>query len=224
MKIDPSKFLTPSLVAERIETALRFRRPFSLVRIGDGEALAIAQESVLPLEEIQCQKFLRYAGVLIPDLKARNELLAMIVKADIVGLPDRWDLPYFSPLVSEILTHYGIQLGSICDCCINYQLHQAGLLFPLFKNRRLLLIGRRSRELASVLKEYYGLMAVGKILIDNYRQIPSVITRCGEYSFDIAFVAAGIPAVTLCVKIASRFGKVALDLGHLSDRIIEEYL
>jgi hypothetical protein len=224
MKIDPSKFLTPSAVAERIEAALRFRRPFSLVRIGDGEALAMAQDSVLSLEEVQQQKFLRYAGVSIPDLKVRDELLAMIVKADIVGLPDRWDLPYFSPLVSKILTHYRIQLGNVCNCCINYQLHQAGLLFPLFKNRRLLLIGRRSRELAPVLKEYYGLSAIGKILIDNYRQVPSAMNQCGNNSFDIAFVAAGIPAVTLCVKIASRFGKVALDLGHLADRIIEEYL
>ena len=224
MRIDTNRFLTSEVIAQRIQAALDQKRPFAMVRLGDGEALAMAQQTVLSLEEIKKQQFLRYAGITVPDLKARDELVAMLPRADLVGLPQRWDLPYFSPLVEKVLDHYGIVLRDICDCCSNYFLHQSGILMPLFTGRRLLLIGRRSRELARVLQDYYHIPSVGRLIIDNYRQIPSLIATCRNYRFDIAFVAAGIPAVTICVKIATQMGKVALDLGHLADRLIEEYL
>ncbi|TCL60271.1 hypothetical protein EDC14_103624 [Hydrogenispora ethanolica] len=224
MRIDPSHFLSPESVARNIREALELKRPFALVRVGDGEALAMAQDTVLPLDEIKKQGFLRYAGISVPDLKARDELLTMLPRADLVGLPQRWDLPYFAPLVEQILERHNLALRNVCDCCINYALHQAGLLLPLLAGRRILLIGRRSRELAGILQQYYQIRTVGRLIIDNYRQVPQILQLCRNYQFDIAFVAAGIPAVTLCVKIASHLGKVALDLGHLADRIIEEYL
>lgn len=223
-QIHPQAFLSPQAVSDQIRMALNAGLPFSMVRIGDGEALAMAQETVLPIKTIQAHRFLRYAGLIPPDLRARDELVASVLRADLVGLPDRWDLPNFSPLVERVMAAYRIQPRNTCNCCINYQLHQNGLLLPLFKGRRVLIIGRRARELASILKRYYQINIAGHISIDTYRQIPATLTACSEYAFDMAFVSAGIPAVTICVKLAARLGKVALDLGHLADRIIEEYL
>lgn len=224
MTIEPEKFLPPPEVAAKIKEALQTKRPFSLVRIGDGEALAMAQDTLLPIAEVQKQNFLRYAGILVPDCLARDELLSLLPKASLVGLPQRWDLPYFSPLVEKILDYHQIQLPNTCDCCINYYLAQTGLLIPLLANQRLLLIGRRSRELAGVLREYYHLSVAGHYIIDSYRQIPAILRSCRNQRFDVALIAAGIPAVTLSIRIAAQFGKVALDLGHVADQLIQEYL
>jgi hypothetical protein len=224
MPIEPKNFLTTEEVAAKIQEALQTKRPFSLVRIGDGEALTMAQDALLPIAEIEKQSFLRYAGILVPDRLARDELLSLLSKASLVGLPQRWDLPYFSPLVERVLDYHQIHLQNTCDCCINYFLVQTGLLIPLLKNQRLLLIGRRSRELSKVLHDYYHLSVTGHYIIDSYRQIPAILRSCRNQRFDIALISAGIPAVTLSIRIATQFGKVALDLGHIADQLIQEYL
>jgi hypothetical protein len=44
--------------------------------------------------------------------------------------------------------------------------------------------------------------------------------QTAEHSFDIALVAAGIPAVILCYRIAGELGRVAIDFGHLADKLV----
>ncbi len=56
-------------VAARIVYALDNRQPLSLIRLGDGELLTMAQESVHDIDYVRrAGVFLPYAGVNIPDL------------------------------------------------------------------------------------------------------------------------------------------------------------
>ncbi|MNF15190.1 hypothetical protein D3C80_2176880 [compost metagenome] len=50
--------------------------------------------------------------------------------------------------------------------------------------------------------------------------VPRVMQLTAEHTFDIALVAAGIPAVVLCRRIAGELGSVAFDFGHLADKLV----
>lgn len=47
-----SIYLEMQEVLDQLETALREQRPFSLVRVGDGENIVMSQESVWPMEQV----------------------------------------------------------------------------------------------------------------------------------------------------------------------------
>ena len=48
-----------------------------------------------------------------------------------------------------------------------------------------------------------------------------VVEEAGARAFDIALVAAGIPSVVICQRLAADYGKVAFDFGHLADAIVK---
>jgi|GEM_PF-4388735 len=89
-------------VLRRIERALVQKEPLSLVRIGDGEHIVLAQKSIWPmkkeLREPWAQKSRRgQKGVTLPNLKVRNEIVHAIRTASIVGILPRNDTTIKAP-------------------------------------------------------------------------------------------------------------------------------
>lgn len=56
--------------------------------------------------------------------------------------------------------------------------------------------------------------------VAGYADIPRVMQRIRKHDFDLALVAAGIPAIVLCRHIADELGKVAIDFGHLANKLV----
>ncbi|ETT55995.1 hypothetical protein C170_00869 [Paenibacillus sp. FSL H7-689] len=217
-----ARLSSPHEMAGHITAALDAQRPLSVVRLGDGELLTLAADTVLPGHEVQeLAPFLPYAGVpcSTPDIRAM--LAEAIQAADWVGVPIS-RAPTFQGLLFPVLRHFGIDWSrlKLTSSTINYSLHQSGLVLPLMQGRRVLLIGSQAPELAALLHNR-GIHVTGIIgSVAGVMDIPRVMQQTSEHAFDIALVAAGIPAVILCRRIAGELGKVALDFGHLADKLV----
>jgi hypothetical protein len=215
--------MTAEQVGDQIMEALDGHIPFSLVRLGDGELLTMAQETVLSVEQVKREGiFLPYAGVHVPDLKVREELVNAIRGAAIIGIP-KLRQPNFLPLAMSVFRAYGIDYRSlnITDSLVNYYLYQAGYLSRVTQGRRVLVVGNKAPQLAAVLRQH-GVQVVGEVNpVEGVKDVPRVKEEIARYSFDIALISAGISAVLISEWISSNLGKVALDFGHLADSIVK---
>ncbi|WP_274649447.1 GT-D fold domain-containing glycosyltransferase [Paenibacillus humicola] len=210
-------------VFAEMNSAIAEERPCSVVRLGDGELLALAQGVVYDAATIEREgRFLPYAGVVPPDLAARDQLAQAIRHSQIVGVPQSRK-KHFQPLLYPALRGHGIDPGSLrmTVSTINYSLYQAGLLMPLLRGRRLLLIGNAAPQLARVLTDA-GCAISGVISpVRGFPDIDRVMREARNAPFDLALVSAGIPAVVICWRIAAERGKTALDFGHMADTIVK---
>ncbi|WP_435163286.1 GT-D fold domain-containing protein [Paenibacillus glycanilyticus] len=215
--------MLPEQVRDAILQAMEEKRPLSIVRLGDGELLTMAQEIVMPVDQVRREgKFLEYAGVKVPDLEIRNRLVEAVTGADIVGIP-RTRMPNYQLLVSPVFQAYGLSLREKqwTDSLINYSLCTAGCLLPILQNRRILLIGNMAEPLSAVLANR-GLSVAGVVSpVNGARDAARVAALARQYEFDIALVSAGIAAVLITEELARVTGKVAIDFGHLANALIK---
>jgi hypothetical protein len=218
--------IASAALAEVIHEAIETQKPLSVIVLGDGEALTLAQEKVLALEAIRWRgSFLAYAGVEVPDLDARDQLAATIGNASYVGLTNAIGANY-QPLLLRALQSHGIDFRKLkgCSAFFNYELFQTGALQEVLlctnPKPRVLLIGNRAAELRQVL-ESTGLTLVDPVAaVKGVRDVDRVMTEVGCRHFDVALVSAGVATSDICVRIAGQFGKVALKFGHLADELI----
>lgn len=217
--------LSAAEVAQRMAAALRDRRPLSVVRLGDGEALTLAQEIVLPIPEVRRRgEFLPYAGVRPPDIAARDRLAAAVRSADIIGLTTAAH-PDYGPLLLEALAAHGIDPGlhTCTDAVVNYTLHAGGHLRRLLLSLprpRVLVAGNLAQGLSVALRSAGAEVVATITPVRGCTDTDRVLGEIARHSFDIGLVPAGIAAVIICAEAAHKFGKVMLDFGHLSDEII----
>lgn len=209
-------------VADFLTDALDRRRPASVIRLGDGELLTMAQESVYPVEYIRKHApFLSYAGVELPDPDAREMLVTAVRQADIVGIP-LLRVPHFQHLAFQLFELYGIDYKAkrLTHSTINYAMYLEHALGSVMKGRKVLTVGNRAGELAIYLGER-GVQVTGAVApVQGMRDIPRVMQSVAAHDFDLALVSAGIAAVVLVWRIAAELGKAAFDFGHLADSMI----
>jgi hypothetical protein len=194
----------------------------SVVRLGDGELLTMAQDILISTDRVRAEgPFLEYAGVHIPDLELRNQLVEAVSGASVVGIP-LLRLPNYQPLAFSVFRAYGLNYREmkITHSTINYSIYLEHCLSRIVIGRRVLLIGNKAGPLADIFSAN-GISVVGFISpVRGAHDIPRVMMEVAALDFDIAFVSAGVPAVVIVHRIASEMGKVALDFGHLADSMV----
>ncbi len=208
-------------VYRELEEALREKRPYAFIRLGDGELLTLAQEKVLTQEEVRrAGSFLPYAGITVPDLYARDELASCIRVASLIGVPMSRH-PHFQPLLFAVLRAHGIDYQNLrlTISTMNYSLHEQGLLLKLLRGRKILVIGDVASQLSHVLLEQGHEVAGIVTPVQGYADVGRVVAEASGHDFDIALVAAGIPSIPIAVHLAGIKGKVTFDFGHLANRM-----
>ncbi|MBU5674061.1 hypothetical protein KQJ23_19670 [Paenibacillus sp. MSJ-6] len=208
-------------VARALQDAMDDGLHLSVIRLGDGELLTLAHDTILPMEEVRKRgPFLPYSGVELPAHSIREALADSLRKADIIGVPQSRH-PSFQGLLLPVFRHYGLNPASLrlTSSTVNYALEEEGLLLPLLQGRKVLIVGNRAEGLAMALQphniEISGLITPVRGVHDT----ELVVRAASGYAFDIALVAAGIAAVLICTEIASRLGKPAFDFGHLANKL-----
>lgn len=210
----------------KIMKALKYRSPLSIVRIGDGEALTIAQECLLDIDEVKKRgPFLDYAGVNVPDLKSRDDLCEAIINADIVGIPTS-PLENFMPLTLHAFDANNINPFklNLTHSLINYTLCLEGYLSKVLNTTglKVLLVGNPMAKLEPVLKQKNVDIVKSIYPVNGVNDHERIIKEMNNYKFHLALVSSGISAVPICSKITRLKNVVALDFGHLSDEIIKD--
>lgn len=215
------RLLGPDELCAELEEALASGRPYSLVRLGDGELLTLSQDTLKSAEKIARESpFLPYAGVDAPDLEARDALAVAIRGATVVGVPLS-RRPNYQPLLFEALRRNGVAPESLrlTSSTINYSLYESGHLMRLIAGKRVAVVGNAAEALARALRAANIQVVHTVASVDGINDRSDAVRRAAAVPFDLALVSAGIAAVPICVELAERTGKAAIDFGHMADSL-----
>lgn len=218
MKIKDQSILSVSEITEKIKKALAARRPLSLGRLASGEAFTLAHDKIIPAHRIPW--WVEYAGVKLPNEKARQDLLAAVREADIVGLSTDYQHWESAPLLEQALTLLKVKPKCITNSTINWHLHKNDRLYRLMGKEPTVLVGRLAAEAApNLIKKGVNLIYTESLegFDDLSRVEKSLLARS---QFRIALVAAGIPATILCPRLAKKIGCIAIDYGHVINDLL----
>ncbi|MEO2204797.1 GT-D fold domain-containing glycosyltransferase [Paenibacillus pabuli] len=221
-------------VLDQLEAALKEQRPFSLVRVGDGENIVMSQETVWTTEQVLQERWAIKAnrgqkGLRLPNLQLRDEVAASLQRASLVGVLPLGDLTIKAPdylkrpLTDMLFAHYGISPALTCHACVNRELVQMPRFWEMLAGRRVLLVTREIEELrAALVQEPYHLNIAAALPFDSWDQMAETLQwiELNQHSFDVALFSCGVNAVVLAERTAALAGKVAIDFGKANNIIL----
>ena len=221
-------------VLDQLEAAIREQRPFSLVRVGDGENIVMSQETVWTTEQVLQERWAIKAnrgqkGLRLPNLQLRDEVAASLQRASLVGVLPLGDLTIKAPdylkrpLTDMLFAHYGISPALTCHACVNRELVQMPRFWSMLAGKRVLLVTREIEELrAALVQEPYHLNIAAALPFDSWDQMAETLQwiELNQHSFDVALFSCGVNAVVLAERTAALAGKVAIDFGKANNIIL----
>ncbi|MCA0984940.1 hypothetical protein LCL89_12885 [Halobacillus yeomjeoni] len=218
--------LNESQLIQRIEIALKKNQPLSIVRIGDGENIVLAQDSVWPMRKVLKEPWAQLAmrgkkGIPMLDLTLRDHLVKAIREADIVGVLPIDDKKIFAPsylkrpLTDQILKHYQITPQLMCDATVMRDCASNSKFWNLFKGKRVVVIYKYAQDFSYKLQKDYSISVVEKVTFTHYNQLTETLALMEQKKndFDVALISCGVNSVILASEIAKKTGKVAIDFG-----------
>lgn len=238
LKTMPLKLSCSELMDKMID-ALNNKQPLAVISMGATEAFVMAQYGIYPEEQFMQHREALIAnmgvtsgfmhrGIRFPNMKARDEAVSAVRKADIVG---------YNTIVNDavVLAHkvfntYDLSPKYVFEANLRrvFMFSQAEKFAEMLAGRKLLLIGRLAGEAKSALEtnltQSLGFKVTGAINILEYDDIPLVKSQLGLYDYDLCFLAAGINALILAPYIAENFGKVAFDIGSSMQSFISGFV
>ena len=220
--------LTRDEVLERIHHAIVNRHPLSLVRIGNGENIILAQYSILSEETFMktgtARKWPKHgAGVNLPDIQIRDDVLACLKKVDLVGILPYDDKRiktnprYKRKLTEQIFSYYQLDPKYVFDALLFRDLPSDPNFWKLMTEKKIIVIskwGRKFKKHTVELAQQLGIEIVAVYPIHNFYEVEEVLKQIENTDFDIALISAGVGAIVLSQQIAEQYGKVAIDMGH----------
>lgn len=222
-----SSYLELDEVLDQLEQVLKQKQPFSLVRVGDGENLVLAQDTVWPMEKVLQERWaikanLGQKGLFLPNIELRNAVAEAVRQADVVGILPHGDDSIKAPvymkrdLTDQVFSHYGIIPPLTCHACLNRTLAATPRFWQILKHQRILLVTRTAENIRELLEgDPYQLHISHTLAFNQYEQMEETLEWIAGHSadFDIALFSCGVNAVVLAQKTASLTGKVAIDFG-----------
>jgi len=221
-------------VLDQLETALKEQRPFSLVRVGDGENIVMSQEVVWTTEQVLQERWVIKAnrgqkGVRLPNLQLRDLVASSLQRASVVGVLPHGDQTINAPdylkrpLTDMLFAHFGISPAFTCHACVNRELVHTPRFWEILSGKRVLLVTREIEKLrAALVQEPYHLNIAAALPFDNYDQMTETLQwiQTNQHSFDVALFSCGVNAVILAERTAALAGKVAIDFGKANNIIL----
>jgi len=226
-KIRDEELLTTEEVLTEIKQALSGKKPFSLVRIGDGDNIVLGQYTHLSEEEFLNSYWIkeshgdRSKGLRLPNPDLRDAMIDSLRKATIVGICKNQDeirVPerYKRELTNKIFTHYNLTPAKVGHNFVNRKIVSSQAFWELLRTYPTLLISKWARKFARVIRQKYSTLPpqiVACINFSDYSQLERTVEKVGKYHFELALISTGCSAVVLAQRIAETYGKVALDFG-----------
>lgn len=227
--ITNDQLLVKEVIVERVRDALVDKKPFYLVRIGDGENFVLSQDSVYTMQQTLGQLWVKIAnegrkGVRLPNIEIRDRMVEAIKEADIVGILPQNDKTirahpnHKRPLTDKIFDHFGLQPKAVCSAVVNREMIYYKPFWEMLTEQgsRVILVSRWAGGMKQrLIRPPYNLNVPFTLPFERYEMMTETIEKIEsrQDEFDIALVSCGVNAVVLAHEIAKRTGKVALDFG-----------
>lgn len=228
-------YLSSDVLLDSILTALDNNEPCSIISVGATEAFVLAQYTVLSEEEIlhhpEAQVANRgeisgfyHRGIRFPNIAARDEAMAAIRDADIVGYN----------LLVKPACEFTERVFAACNLYPS-RIFEANLrrvimfskpdkFAAMLRGKKVLLVNSQAAKVKAALQEHYkqemDCNIIGAVSIYEYEEISRVKREIARYDFDLCLLAAGINAVILAPFISKSLGKVAFDIGSGMESLV----
>ena len=219
VKLVGKDFVPLGVTVQRIAEALAQNRPFSLARIGDGENIVLAQETVFSLDwigkNVGWSHSSNYCGAVLPNLALRDRMAAALKEADIIGV--------FAgdALTEKAFTALGIHPKAITYAFDNLQMPMYKPFVDLIRAYPPLLVGRPAERFAALLLDKLGVRVPGVVMnINSADDIDVCMEEMARIPHRWSLVSAGVNADIIAPEMAVRYGKVSIDFGHAPDNVM----
>ena len=210
-----------------IKRNMTAKKPFSLVRVGDGENIVLAQKGVWSIQKVLRTSWARKSrktnkkGVKLPNIRLRNQMIRALRRASIVAIPHRHDKEikadekYLRPLTEKAFSRYKINPTCVCHTFINRHLPEKKEFWNMLRGKKVILISKWANQFNRYVEKNYPnhRIRIVPVRFSNYRQMKWILRKVEPIKADIVLVSAGVNAVILVEKLARTQNRVALDFG-----------
>lgn len=165
-------FLENMKVIKLLDQAIKQKKGFSLARFGIGEISYLSW----PANGLLVQEFKRYesyAGASLSREIMKRELVRSLRDTDIAGLIAPWRLDPWAKQTRTVIKQLKFMPSKACCAWIMQSLLDEGTLWPWLSNKRVFLVGRRSKEAEIVFKKQ-GVQITGNINLNGYEELNKV--------------------------------------------------
>jgi len=219
-------------VYDLVKVAMDEKTPFSLVRLGDGEARLIGYPEHITRGELN-QSLAYWYGPFQPEMyetmQLRQELMAAVRNADVVGLPSMKQQQKKSlyKLVHYLVRKHGLLRADVAHCGVHRRLQETGLLADLVDGLSHVTV-ITCRDVRSALQDRLNVTDVTWLSVPEEANTgvpvsahyPSrhteLLRELDVGPGDLVLVGAGPNGKVYC-DAAKRKGSIALDLGSVFD-------
>lgn len=223
-----AKVLNSGRVMDHIIRALEQKKPLSVISVGATESYAMAQYRILSEEEFMNHKEaivtnsgVKLRGFTFPNVALRNDLVAAVKQADIVGYNIQLRNSMKAGKMTELVFKtYGIQPKYVYDSLIRrvVMFSQRPKFKDMMRGRKVVLIGNTSKaarnEMNRRWKHKLHFEIVASVPIKSYSEIGNVKRTLDKLDYDLCLLSAGVNAIVLAPYISRVHGKVAFDIGQ----------
>lgn len=222
-----TNYLTTRELFDKWKTITISDKPHASIRIGDGEV------PVATHEEMFTMKFLNktyawvqtndisYCGITLPNHEAREQLIHSFRQANCIGILSQTDRWVFKPAADMVIQYYDLQPEYFFYAFDNYFISTYPEFYDFFKDKKILIVGAKSKYLKQVLENRYGWVnIVGTVDCPNWSYVNAAKKQMDLYDYRVALVSGGIPGKILTAHAKSK-GNVGIDFGSGADTCIE---
>lgn len=229
----PSAVLGPEHVWRETVDAVRARRPFCHLRLGEGESAIILLQGPDGADQ-ERREYLTgqalFTGLAVDDGASVGMLKAALARASSLGLPSP-GAP--NELVGRALSACGIDIGTVkvTDAYAVYKAFVETTLLADLKGASALLVGSAAKDVAdfSSLPDWKAAHNGWDLACEALpcpkrvgRNVPrfrdDVVAAWKDRRHDLVLVGAGAPGKIACAALADA-GAVALDVGRLFEAL-----
>lgn len=216
-----SKNLGPEIyldqVLAQIKYALKYKIPYSLVRFGHAE-MRVAGYGFWN-DNNSFVDLYKYTGITELSDEITLKLINAFKKASIVGVRDHTE--YNNSVIEMILEHYNLKFPVNCSAWMNFLLAKSSDFYDVLRPLKIIVVGRRAAESVKKFNEL-GIKVVATMEHEGFGDIPKTMKAISNVKdFDLALIAASVPATIMCPDIAEMTGKVVIDYGHALDWFVD---
>jgi len=227
-------YLSTEAVAERINLAMTDKQPFSLIRLGDGEARLIGWPDFVSWRDLNSSLDYWYGPLKPPRddlLRLRADLIAACQNADVLGIPrqaQQQSNPFYKLMVHLVGVH-GLARHDTAHCGVHRFLMSEGHLADLLRGLDSVTV-ITCRDVGNILCESLGIGEVRWIPVPEEAHMATpqsrhhperhneVLREIDAGPGDLYLVGAGPNGKVYCDAV-KRDGGIGLDLGSIFDAI-----
>lgn len=215
------RFLSLQDVLQMMKDAIHNKNPFSLARFGHAEIYYSLWPTSTAFQE-GLDYCAQYNGATAEPEKIKELVIRALLSTKIVGLLSKEEHEFFHRETIRLLTSLDYEPKYVCSPFITHPMSKDMGFWNILRPLKVVLVGRRSLE-AKPLFEKMGVKIVGTKQLEGINQIRSLQNELVKKKdeWDVAILAAGVPATILTDQLAKATNNVVIDFGHALDVMID---